>query len=372
MERGNWTDAYPISKYLTAKANHLGIPLHGAFELTSRCNFDCKMCYVHWNKNQKALKEKELTTDQWLELAEEAKRCGTLFLLLTGGEPFLRDDFLLLYEKIARMGFRVVLNTNASLLNQDILDCFRYYPPGRINVSLYGGCNETYEKLCGVAAKDKVLDSIRKLKGLGISVRINMTITPYNVQDVEQVYEISQQEKTLIMMTSYLFPPIRLDSANCGRNVGRFCAADAGSQMINWRKMRLPEEIFSEWVKEQLQVPKDMPDTEGGKVGDPIRCQAGRSSYWITWDGMMRPCGMMASPERNVIQTGFESAWNQIRELASQIRLPYECKHCEKREICHVCAAMCQSETGAFDQRPDYVCEMAEEMKKQMLDLHRK
>ena len=62
-----------------------------------------------------------------MELAEEAKRCGTLFLLLTGGEPFLRDDFLLLYEKIARMGFRVVLNTNASLLNQDILDCFRYY-----------------------------------------------------------------------------------------------------------------------------------------------------------------------------------------------------------------------------------------------------
>ena len=47
MTNSQFDDFFPIGKLLTRKANQLNIPLHGVFELTSRCNFNCKMCYIH-------------------------------------------------------------------------------------------------------------------------------------------------------------------------------------------------------------------------------------------------------------------------------------------------------------------------------------
>ena len=77
----------------------------------------------------------------------------------------------------------------------------------------------------------------------------------------------------------------------------------------------------------------------------------------------MRPCGLMTYPEADVRKLGFDKAWKQIKDEVSKIRLPYECKTCRHRQFCKICAAICQSETGRFDQRPDYLCQMSESAK---------
>ena len=125
MEQGE----FPVSRYLTAKAAAQKIPVTGTFELTSRCNFNCKMCYIHGMEDMDSLRKGELSVKEWLSIAEEAKKEGLLFLLLTGGEAMIRDDFMELYEALAQMGFRLVINTNGSLVTDEILDLFRRYPP---------------------------------------------------------------------------------------------------------------------------------------------------------------------------------------------------------------------------------------------------
>ena len=65
-----WSQDVPISQMLSRKAAVRGIPLHGTFELTSRCNFSCKMCYVHGMENMEQLEQQELTTQEWLSHAE--------------------------------------------------------------------------------------------------------------------------------------------------------------------------------------------------------------------------------------------------------------------------------------------------------------
>lgn len=65
-----------------------------------------------------------------------------------------------------------------------------------------------------------------------------------------------------------------------------------------------------------------------------------------------------------MLDLGFEQAWKVIHGETAKIRLPRECAVCAERKICRVCAAMCLSETGSFDTRPDYVCRMVDEMKK--------
>ena len=83
--------AYQLyNNFLFSKAGSRGVPLSGTFELTSRCNLDCKMCYIHKRANDARAIQYEKSTEDWLALAEECQRAGMLILLLTGGEPFLR------------------------------------------------------------------------------------------------------------------------------------------------------------------------------------------------------------------------------------------------------------------------------------------
>lgn len=117
------TGAEPrLSAYLHARACANGIPLAGTFELTPRCNFNCRMCYVHLTPEEQRRRGAELTADEWLAIAEQARSQGMLFLLLTGGEPLIRVDFRYLLTELKKMGLMVSINSNASLIDDDWLD----------------------------------------------------------------------------------------------------------------------------------------------------------------------------------------------------------------------------------------------------------
>lgn len=363
---------FAISRYITQKASYKGIPIHGAFELTGRCNFNCRMCYVHENKNIEAMKQKELSTAQWLDIAKAAREKGMLFLLLTGGEVMMRQDFMELYTALSQMGFRIVINTNGSLLDPQVIELFKKYPPGRVNVSLYGADEDTYEAVCGVRAMNAVQASIRQLKAAGISVRLNMTLTYDNCRDMEDVYMVSQECHTLCAMSAYLFPPSRLSDTAAGSNPGRMSAEDAGCYMVERERLLMGDERFKETALKRLKPAPPLPESEQSE-GSPSRCYAGRSSFWITWDGKMRPCGMMTCPEADVVMDGFDLAWEKIRTDMDKVRLPRACAGCPDRILCRACAAMCQAETGTFDRKPEYVCKMTAAMKKayrEWLDCH--
>lgn len=364
MDQGD----FPISKYLTAKAAARKIPLSGVFELTSRCNFNCKMCYIHGMENMDSLRKDELSAAEWLSIAREAKKEGLLFLLLTGGEAMLRDDFAGLYEALAKMGFRLVINTNGSMVTDEILELFRKYPPGRVNVSMYGASDDTYARLCGNRKREHVAKAIRDMKAIGLSVRTTMTVTPYNCEDIQQVYDFSRQEETLIEMTSYMFPPVRRDGDRQGENEARFPAEEAGRYMVEKERISMTPEQFHERavnVVEHVRRRERALAASGQGIpecGHGISCQAGRSSFWITWDGKMRICGLTTDPEADVRKLGFRKAWEQTYRAAEQIRLPAECSVCARAELCRACAAMCHTETGHYDWKPQYVCDLSAAM----------
>ena len=128
-----------------AQAADAGQPVNGTFELTSRCNLGCKMCYIRTRAGDRAMKASELTADQWLDLARQGVDAGMLFLLLTGGEVFLRPDFFEIYEPLTDMGLLITLFTNATLITERTADKLARRPPNRTEVTLYGATRETYE-----------------------------------------------------------------------------------------------------------------------------------------------------------------------------------------------------------------------------------
>ena len=114
------TEPY-ISTYLHSKGRRLGLPIAGNFELTARCNFNCPMCYVHMTEEQIRASGKELTAQQWLDIARAAKEKGMVFALLTGGEPLVRKDFFEIYDGMREMGLLISVNSNGSMLKGAIL-----------------------------------------------------------------------------------------------------------------------------------------------------------------------------------------------------------------------------------------------------------
>lgn len=351
-----------ITEYLHQKAARAAIPLSGTFELTPVCNMNCKMCYVRMSKSQQESIHRLYSGEEWLSLAKEAKDRGMLYLLLTGGEPFLRDDLKDILAGLCQLGLVVSMNSNGTLIDEKVMEWLVKTPPVRINITLYGSSNETYARLCNnPKGFDQVKHAIRLLKEAGIVVKLNCSLTPDNADDLEGIMEFARSEGLVVQATSYMFPPLRKDKSLIGKN-NRFSAKDAAYYSAKIERLLNGDERFLERMKntELLTLNTDNEDC-GDIEGEGIRCRAGKCSFWITWDGRMLPCGMLPDQGVNVFEKGFDQSWQEIHRFALDIRLPAKCKSCSLKDQCKACAAMVMTESGNFHDIPQYRCDMAHE-----------
>ena len=196
----------PVTEYLFRKATKERIPLGGTFELTPVCNMDCRMCYVKMSRQQQEAIRPLIKAEEWLKLAEEAKEQGLLYLLLTGGEPFGRRDFREILSGLHKMGLILTVNSNGTLIDEETVEWLVRTPPVRINITLYGASDETYERLCrNPKGFTQVTKAIRLLKDAGITVKLNCSLTPYNADDLEEIMAFARREELVIQATAYMF-----------------------------------------------------------------------------------------------------------------------------------------------------------------------
>ena len=353
------TEPY-LSTYFHRKGQKLGLPIAGTFELTARCNFNCPMCYVHMTEEQVKAAGQELTAQQWLDIAREAKDQGMIFVLLTGGEPLVRKDFFEIYRGMKEMGLLISINSNGSMLRGEILEEFLKDPPIRFNISLYGGSNETYRNMCGIPAYDRVKENIRALRQAGVDVSLNLSITGYNRQDLAKIYADAVELDVNVRASSYMYPPVRINGETFG--VGnRLSATEAARCTVEWDVLRFSEKEFAARAKNMANLVGDQAEGCPVESGEGIRCRAGSTTFWMTWDGKMLPCGMMTTPVVYPLEVGFREAWAELRQKTAEIRLPGACRTCDHKEVCGVCAAVCFTETGRFDGVPTFICDKTRE-----------
>ncbi|MDO5409349.1 MAG: radical SAM protein [Lachnospiraceae bacterium] len=348
--------------YLHRKAGRAGIPLAGTFELSPLCNMDCRMCYVKMTpKEMEASGGRQRSVDEWIELAKTAQKQGMLFLLLTGGEPFLWKDFRVLYTELKKLGLVITINTNGTMIDEETVEWLKADPPQRLNITLYGSSDATYERLCrNPKGYTQTTHAIELLLKAGIGVKLNCSITPYNCEDIPDILKYAGEHGLIVQANSYMFPPLRRDESKIGMN-DRFTPEEAARQLADVTYRQYGREWFGHHIEALKAGRGAMPHGEEDcqpEQGEPMRCRAGKSAFWVTWDGRLLACGMMNHPVAYPFEEGFENAWNKIREETAQIRLPAACTSCDKKEQCSICAAMVVTETGGFTQKPIYRCQM--------------
>lgn len=333
--RMEWLD--PFYKQVWEKAFAKAIPISGTFELTPRCNFKCKMCYVHLEDREISCYGRELSAKEWISIAEAAKKAGTTWLCITGGEPFLHPEFETIWKELSEMGFFLTLQTNASLISK-WEKLLQKYPPRQVKITLYGTNNTIYENVCGIKnGFSHVNDGIHILMSLGIPVVLVSTIIRQNEDNAQDMAFYAYRHQLPWTLTSGIRKSIR----NNGVDVSSLCLAEK-------REEHLRKEIKRRWIEKDFLDPTRNPCSY---------CKDFRLGYWIHWDGKMRFCSFLNEPDISVKQVGFEEAWKQLVLFEEKLLWPKECMSCSANKVCFKCAASLATESGSVKKVSEAYCD---------------
>lgn len=338
------------------------VPITGAFELTPVCNFQCKMCYVRKSAGEVSEMGGLQPLAFWLEVAEQAKNAGTLSPLLTGGETFLYPYIRELYQAMYKMGMEISINSNGSCITKDTAEWLREMPPSRINITLYGGSNETYGRLCGDPnGLDKVRRGVDLLVQNKIRFKFNCSLMPENAGDLKAMLDFAHSYGMGLRVATYMFPPARRighETEFLERLTPQECAYY--QVLSDWYQLT-PEQFCRLAVNagKYQELTSELLAEAAEKPAQKMGCLSGRCSYWVDWQGNLSGCGMMDYPKVSLKDESFHDAWQQIVEWTNNARYSSYCGNCVNKQICYVCAAMVYNETGGFNGRPVYLCEKA-------------
>lgn len=340
------TEYGPLARELHRRAAERRQPANGTFELTERCNLACRMCYVRHPAGDVVLRAGELPGAAWLELARQAVDSGMVFLLLTGGEVFLRPDFFEILEPLTRLGLVLTLFTNGTLITDAIAQRFAEAPPSRTEISLYGATAATYEAVTGVRGSyARCRAGIEALVKHRVPLGLKSTLTRRNVGELGAMRQMAQ-DWGLPFSASWLLSE-RRDGAPSEVEACRISAADCVALEAT------DCASASDWTEAAAR--------ESSLGNDHnFYCQAGKAAFFVNSRGEMNPCLDLNQPAVRPLETGFRSAWEQVQGYVDSAPLPAPaCLACDARGFCGRCPAWSAMETGTLTEPVPYLCEIA-------------
>lgn len=351
--------ASTAERRLVQLAEAKNIPLTGSMELLPLCNMNCDMCYVRLSRGEMESQGRMRTGKEWLTLGRQMAQAGTLFLLLTGGEPLLHPDFKEIYLGLKKMGLILTINTNATLIDEEWADFFGANKPRRINITLYGAGGDAYEKLCHYRdGFERVIHAVQMLRQRGVDVKLSSSITPANVDDVSKMLLTASELDVPMRMDTYMMPSSRerckpFDAQN------RLGPEQAAAARITALREEMGTELFAAYRARMLEQIDRFQPREPQPT--PVTCHAGKCSFTINWQGKLRPCVILTEPSADVFEHGFAAAWKQISQLFLKIHYCAKCSACRLRPICRTCVAAARLESGDDMGTPEYLCSYAAE-----------
>lgn len=352
----NWRQ---LSSRLVHNARSMRRPISASFELTSRCNLRCKMCYVAEAADNKKVRERELSAGQWIKLAEMAREAGVLYLTLTGGEVFLRKDIKEIYQAMTSMGFLIQIFTNGTLITPETAKWLAKTPPLLVSYTVYGASPETYERICGVReGYERVRNSIRLLREEGVNLEIKTTAVQGNWREFNEIAALAKEYGVIYGIVNYISP--RREGCNSdpvGQRMTPEELIEHDALRIEYNKANHANNASVKNDEYDYLIP-ELEETEDDE-NDAFYCQAAKSGFWMTWDGRMTPCGLMNEPAAYPLEAGFEEAWKGLKKACSEISPCRECQKCDMKADCYFCPARLKLETGQYDKSAPYLCEIA-------------
>lgn len=308
-----------------------------SIELTHRCNLKCIHCCI--DADGVDSEKEDLSTDDIKSLFDKLIKWNPNSIMLSGGEPMLRKDFveLLTYLKSNYEG-KIIVSTNGTFINEnniEILSKCAY----KIDISLDGVDEESCSVVRGPGVFEKVINNVKLLKSTGFNkISLSMAVSYKNEYLEEKFNRLNQSLGT--------YPLVRGFSP-----VGR------GKNNI---------EKFSDKGMKEAYIPEEFLSDDYNKAFGICSCSAGKREVMIAYNGDIYPCpsfmkdgyklGNIMKLE-SLYDLGIGSNENTKQYKLSYMmdsQYHYDCKDCKVNLFCWTCPGEIEELNGnkeAFKNR---------------------
>jgi len=338
-----------FSRRLQSTAATNRVPTAGTLELTYRCNNNCVHCYCNLPAGDKTAREEELATEQVFEIVDQIAKEGCLWLLLTGGEVFLREDALEIIRYCKQAGLLVTIFTNGTLITPEVADFLAEWYPLAVEITLYGATKDTYERVTRVPGSfERCRQGVELLLGRHVPVKLKAVLLQENWHELEQMQQYAKERSLMFRYDAHIFP--RSDGTQ-----EPLAHRLTPEQVVRLNAM--DDEFCSEW--------RDLYDTRHKlklKDADLIfRCGAGIRSFAVSPEGVLSLCTSHKGNGFDLRTGTFHEGWHRyLRDVRFQKRTHrHRCADCDLVALCGSCAAWSLLETGDLEGYVEYACEVA-------------
>jgi len=314
------------------------VPLDVVLELTQRCNFRCRHCYIPDFHSPDLL-----NMDRVLGLVEELAGLGTLRLTLSGGEVFLRRDWAEIAHRSRRLGFEVRVFTNGSLITEEVADELAALC-ATVEISLHASRAKEFDDFTRVPGSfRKVERGIRLARERGVEVLLKVPVTVHNYREIDAVHAFAESLGTRCTSYPAIMP-----------------AKDGNRAPL---AQRAPERLLLPYYAGPHSE-RALPDPDRSDEGtDGPLCAAAARLACVTSSGDVLPCVVLPLVAGNVRTQSFREIWenspvmHRIRAIRRVDLKP--CDACEKFAYCERCHAQALGEDGDLLGPSAWSCEHA-------------
>jgi len=302
------------------KARDNNIPIAVLIELTYRCNLDCQHCYVIHDQAQN-----ELSTKEYYELFDSLAKLQTLFLTISGGEPFIRKDLKELIIYATKKNFSIRLFTSGTLLNNDWGNFLREMNILEIETSIYGADPTTHDRMTRISGSfDNLMKGLEILSKNKIKTNVKFIVTKNNYTQAKEIKQFVEELGFNFYYDVILTPKDNLDTTP--------------------QQLSLSEKEMREFYR-LIDYKVNPIDREK----EEYICNAGVATMAISPDGEVYPCVQLRKSAGNIRAESLKNIWDKgkiFQRLRESRIKDYKCGSCPLLNYCSPCIGLIDMETG--------------------------
>jgi len=332
-----------------------------AWEMTRACNLACVHCRAGACKEPDP---EELSLEEGRMLIDSVRKVGRPILIMTGGEPLVRQDFFDLARYAVEAGLRAVLATNGVLVSSEVAREIAAVGISRVSISLDGATAEEHDRFRMVdGAFEASLVGIANLREAGVSIQINTTLTRQNRKDLARIMALSEEIGADAFHVFLLVPTGRArDMAGqemrpdeYEETLLEFYRLSRGSR-LQTKATCAPQyyRILRQQAKaEGLDVTEEIFGLDAHTRG----CLGGLSFAFVSHKGEVQPCGYFDVQAGSIREQEFAEIWEQAPlfiELRDFSLLEGKCRKCDYLRFCGGCRARAYEHTGRYTAEEPY------------------
>ncbi|MEW6657697.1 MAG: radical SAM protein [Thermodesulfobacteriota bacterium] len=326
------------------------------WHLTERCNLRCQHCYQD-NKKIEEMSFPEIAgvMATAVRMVQEWQEAYDIQFLpsfnVTGGEPFLREDFFAILERMIATGFEIYLLSNGTLITGEIARKLADLGVHGVQVSLEG-LERTHDRLRGPGSFAAAVAGIQNLLDAGVSVSLNTTLSRMNAGDFPHLADLALSLGVPRLGFSRLVPSGRglalLDQALTTPEVKEIYGKIAAL------KIEGLEIATGDPMASQMHEAPPAGDAGDIALGG---CAAGVSGLTLLPDGTVTPCRRLPLPIGNVRRDSLRELWAAspvLEALRDRRRYQGRCGPCPRWAQCRGCRAIAYAWSRAQGS-PDFL-----------------